>query len=438
MAAAARYPTEPLKLWRKAKALREQYYRNYARARENGGIRWGAAGWSFDAIPTAFGDDVYPLTGEPYGAAVAHERKFAKECLEKAESIGFARDLCAYMRIYWGSVHLNKYLFGGPFPKPDFNFQTQICCSHAKWYQHASAFEGVPDFYVDVSVGAYRDIDQAKLDYVVAQLHDSIAFVEGVTGRRCDDERLIRAVQNEMRATSLWAEICTLNKAVPAPLDEKSMYSLYVLAVLHKSSQWCADFYQEVLDEVKDRVARGIAAVGNERCRIMSDTQPPWAFLNMFRYLEEYGAVSIGSLYTFGLEGTWETRADGSWAPRTTPMQKGVAITSRDQALRLYADWNLAKPLWQHFFDPSIKTDLMKTIVRDWGVDGVMIHMNRGCEGLSIGIMENRLGLAAAGIPVMTYEGNMGDEREFDESRALDRVDSFMETLNLKRDFVAA
>ena len=59
----ALYPTEPLKLWKKAKELREQYYMNYARAKENGGIRWSAAGWSFDAIPTSLGDDVYPLTG---------------------------------------------------------------------------------------------------------------------------------------------------------------------------------------------------------------------------------------------------------------------------------------------------------------------------------------------------------------------------------------
>jgi benzoyl-CoA reductase subunit B len=66
-----------------------------------------------------------------------------------------------------------------------------------------------------------------------------------VTGRKCDDELLIRAVKNEMRATSLWAEICLLNQNKPAPLDEKTMYSLYVLATLHKSSQWCADFYQE-------------------------------------------------------------------------------------------------------------------------------------------------------------------------------------------------
>ncbi|MDP3673330.1 MAG: benzoyl-CoA reductase, bzd-type, subunit O [Telluria sp.] len=434
----AKYKTEPLKLWKKAKQLREQYYINYARAHETGGIRWGGAGWSFDAIPTAFGDDMHPLTGEPYAAAISLDSQFASECMAKAEAMGFARDMCAYMRMYWGGMHLNKYLLGGEFPKPAFNFQTQICCSHAKWYQHASKVEQVPDFYVDVSVGAYKDIDADRLNYVVAQLHESIEFVEKSTGRKCNDELLIRAVKNEMRATSLWAEICCLNQTKPAPLDEKTMYSLYVLAVLHKSSQWCADFYEELLDEVKDRVARGVAAVANERCRIMSDTQPPWAFLKIFRYLEEYGAVSIGSLYTFGLEGTWETKPDGTWGPRTTPMQQGIDITTRDQALRLYADWNLSKPLWQQFFDPSVKTDMMKTIVKQWDVDGVMIHLNRGCEGLSMGVMENRLGLAQAGIPVMTYEGNMGDDREFDHGRVQNRVDSFMETLGLKRDFVLA
>ena len=38
----------------------------------------------------------------------------------------------------------------------------------------------------------------------------------------------------------------------------------------------------------------------------------------------------------------------------------------------------------------------------------------------------------------MTFEGNMGDEREFDLARTQNRVDSFMETLNLKRDFMVA
>lgn len=438
MTAPQRYPTKPLELWKKAKELREKYYLDYARAKEKGGIRWSGSAWALDAIPEGLGTDVYALTGEPYAATVAHDAKFNKQCQDAAEAAGFARDLCAYMRTYWGSIYINKYIFGGEFPKPDFNFQTQICCSHSKWYQHAALLEKVPVFFIDVGVGPHKELDDARLTYVTNQGLDAIKWMEGVTGRTYNDELFIEAVKNEMRSTSLWAEICALNKAVPAPLDEKTMYSLYVLATLNKAKRWCADFYAELRDEVAERVKHGIAAVGNERCRVMSDTQPPWAFLKIFRYLEEFGAVSIGSLYTFGLEGIWETKPDGTWGARTTPMDKGVEIKTREQAMRLYVEWNLSKPQWQHFYDPRLKTEMMKTIVREWKVNGVMLHLNRGCEGLSIGIMENRLGLAAAGIPVMTFEGNMGDDREFDMVRTQNRVDSFMETLGLKRNFVHA
>ncbi|MEI8030027.1 MAG: benzoyl-CoA reductase, bzd-type, subunit O [Comamonadaceae bacterium] len=428
-----KYPSEPLKLWKKAKELREQYYLNYAKAKDNGGLRWSGSAWALDALPAGLGEDVYSLTGEPYAAAVSHDRKFAKECMDAAESFGFARDLCSYMRIYWGGMHLDKYLFGGKFPKPDFIFQSQICCSHSKWYQHVAVAEQVPQFYVDVGVGPYKDMTAARLDYVVGQLNEGIEFLEQSTGRKFSDELFIKAVKNEMRSTSRWADICALNKVKPAPLDEKTMYSLYVLATLSKSSQWCADFYDELYDEVKDRVARGIAAVPNETVRMMSDTQPPWSFLKIFRYLETFGAVSVGSLYTFALEGIWETKEDGSWGGRTLPWNKGIEINDRQTALRLYADWNLSKPQWQHFYDPRIKTEMMLRIVKEWQVDGVMLHLNRGCEGLSLGIMENRMGIAKAGVPIMTYEGNMGDEREFDEVRTQARVDAFMEQLGQRR-----
>lgn len=68
-------------------------------------------------------------------------------------------------------------------------------------------------------------------------------------------------------------------------------------------------------------------------------------------------------------------------------------------------------------------------MARGWKLNGFILHYNRGCEGSSIGIAENRLGLLKAGIPVMTYEGNMGDEREFDEPRTLVRIGSFMESM---------
>ena len=428
----ADYKTEPLKCWPRAKELRQNYYKDYQDAREKGGIRWTGGAWAFDAIPAGLGHDVYNITGEPYGASIAFDKKLSMECMEAAEAKGWARDLCSYMRNYWGSMYLGKYAFGGDYPEPDFCFQDHICCSHGKWYQHVAEYKKIPYFCIDVSVGPYKDLDENRLMFVVNQMHESIEWLEKVTGRKYQDELLIEAVENETRSTSLWAEICYLNMAKPAPLDEKTMYSLYVHGTLAKHSKEIADFYEELRDEVKYRVENKIAAVANEKCRLMSDTQPPWSFLKVFRYLEQYGAVSIGSLYTFGLIGIWETKPDGTWGPRTTPMQKGEKITTRDQALRVLADWNLSKPEWQHFYDPNLKTEMMLQIAKQWQLDGVMLHLNRGCEGLSCGIMENRLGIAKAGVPVMTFEGNMGDEREFDEKRVIVRIDSFMETLGFE------
>jgi len=256
-----------------------------------------------------------------------------------------------------------------------------------------------------------------------------------VTGRTFDDELFLEAAWNDIRSTNKWAEICMLNRAVPAPLDEKSIYALYVFGTLEKSSGEFADFYDELYDEVKDRVDRGIAAVGNEKLRWMSDTQPPWGFLNTYRYIELWGAVSIGSIYTYGLTGMWlyddKTR---DLRPRPLPAKKPG---TREEACTMLADWHLSKPEYQHFYSPRYKIDMMDAIARNWKVDGIILHYNRGCEGLSIGIAETRLGLIERGHKVMTYEGNMGDEREFDETATLNRIEIFLETMGLQKPVMA-
>jgi benzoyl-CoA reductase subunit B len=449
--AEAKHPTEKLKFWNRAKELRLMYYQNYAEAHDKGGLRYGGGAWTFDAVPAGLGEDVYPITSEPYSASIAFDKELSLECLEASEKAGYARDLCAYMRNYWGSVLLDKYAFnydaegnfkprvagGGEtisFPKADFLWQDHICCSHAKWYQVISELEGgIPMFCVDNAVGPSDELNDSKIKYVVDQLKDGIDWLQKVTKRDYNDELLYKAIVNHFRSTSSWAKICELNKTIPAPLDEKTMYSLYVFGTLHKASQYVADFYEkELLPEVEDRVKRGIAAIPNEKVRIMSDTQPPWGFLKVFRYLEKYGCVSVGSLYTFGLVGQWEVKEDGTWGAKTIPVSDPNDFSSRDEALESYVRYELHKPEWQHFYHPKLKSDMMIRIAKEWKLDGIMLHYNRGCEGLSVGIAENRLALQDAGYPVMTFEGNMGDEREFDMARTMGRIDAFMETLGVK------
>ncbi len=424
------HPTKPLSCWGKARELRENYYRRYA---EEGVLRVAGGGWAFDSLLAGLGDDVVFLAGEPYGASVAYDREFSLACMKAVEERGWSRDLCAYMRNDLGSVYLDRYVMGGKYPRPDFLIQGHTCCIHAKWYQALAEYLGVPYYCVDVSVGASHEMNENKLTFVVDQLHECISWMEKITGRRYDDERLFVAVEQECRASNLWAQICDLNKAVPATMDEKTMHTFFVLTVLYKASREIADFLEALRDEVRERVVQGIAAVPVERCRVITDIQPPWAFLDVFKYLQSYGAVSVGNLYVFGLIGIWEDQPDGSWGPALTPQQRGIRIESRDQALRQLAEWSLRKPLYQQFYDPQIKTDMLLRVVKEWSVDGVILHYNRGCEGLALGIAENRLALAAAGIPVMTYEGNMADEREFDLEGTYRRLDAFMGSLGLSQ-----
>lgn len=163
------------------------------------------------------------------------------------------------------------------------------------------------------------------------------------------------------------------------------MYSLYVLAPIHRSSKEVADFYVELYDEVKDRVERGIAAVPVEQCRIMTDSQPPWAFLQIiWKYLsKEYGAISMGSLYTFGLEGIFEMK-DGNFVPK----EMFERPSGLEEACPVLAEWNLYRPQWPHFYHANYKSQMMLAIVRGWKVDGVLLHLNRGCEGSSMGVPE--------------------------------------------------
>jgi benzoyl-CoA reductase subunit B len=150
--------------------------------------------------------------------------------------------------------------------------------------------------------------------------------------------------------------------------------------------------------------------------------------------MEHYGIVAIGSFYTFMLMGHWEIAEDGTLKARTTPMAKGIEIKTREDALRLIADWALGLFMAQIFYDHQFKTHIMKKIYHQWHCDGAIIHFNRGCEGLSLGVAENRLAFVEAGIPVMYYEGNMGDEREFDLPTVKEQITAFVESLGLKRE----
>lgn len=435
------YPTEPLKSWNEAKYLRAKYYEDFLKAPERGGLRVSGSGTMYYALLGGLGKDVYTLTGEPYAATCAFYQDFSTECMEAVEKAGIARDLCGYLRNYWGGVLLDKYILTdgtvvSPWPRPDFFFTSHYCCTHAKWYEWCREAEGnLPMYGIDVPWHPFdHEPTKERIEYIVQQSLGAIEWMEKVSGRKYDDELLVEAINTEARSSYLWAETCVLNKAIPAPLDEKTMFSLYVFNTLCPHLKEVADFYERLRDEVAERVQRGIAAWPNERFRYITDSQPPWAFLHIFRHLERtYGAVSVGSVYSYGLQVNWDFDEEGSFVPAKTPEMLGVKMDNREDAVRAYVNFKLKNGILCRFYDSEVTSDQMMKIVKNWKAQAVLIHLNRGCEGTAIGQMENRLDLMKAGIPVLAFEGNMGDYREFDVQRTMSRIETFFEALGIQR-----
>ena len=284
-----KYPTKPIESWAKAKELRLDHYAEIGRAREEGRLITTGSLDAFVSVLAGMGDFVH-LAAEPYGASIATNQEFADQCTAEVEARGFARDLCAYLRNFWGSVFIDRYLFGGHFPKPDLCFQIHLCDTHAKWLQMVAEHYRIPMFSMEMPVGPRGYREELKLQFLVDQIYEAIAWLEKVTGRKFDDERFYQSIRNETDSMSLWAEICTLNKAVPAPLDQKSMFSFYIIALLMRHEKKAVDFYKMLRDETRDRISRGIAALATERCRLLDDSPPPWYFLSLYRYFEKFGA----------------------------------------------------------------------------------------------------------------------------------------------------
>jgi benzoyl-CoA reductase subunit B len=439
-----KYKTEPIRCWQKAKELRASVYERIARARDEGRIIVSGGTESMLALPAGY--DMEFLGGEPYGASCAfagkHDPSVCLGFFEAAEAARYPRDLCAYMRLTVGSLLANRYLFGGAYPKPTFNLQTHICDTHGKWYQIMSDIEGVPYHAVDFIPYAWETENETeeskrlKREYLVGQMLDTIDWMEKVTGENFDDEKFISAVNWECESTNLWARCCMANRAIPAVMDEKMMFSFYVIAVLMRQRKEAVDFYTELLDELEDRKRRGIAACADERFRFIHDSQPPWFSLDIFRYLEDFGAISIGAHYSFSLSGGWAyDPAQDTWLPAKPPREAGVELRTREEACEWYAEWILA----YHTLLRSLrwsgrgKHKRILDIVKNWRADGVVIHLNRGCEGTAVGQMELNRFLSDENIPCMTYEGNLADSREFDYERTMAKIDTFMETLGLKK-----
>lgn len=429
MATDQQYPTRPLECWEKAEELRRFHGRHVWEVQKKGGLLiHGMA--DFQGVLAGMGDFAQTEFTPHFGALMKDPREAIK-CHEATEARGFSHDLCSSMRCHLGAMFLG---FGftsiqGERLRPDLVLQSVPCNSLPKTSQLYSEYWGLPSFTVDIP---WKE-SPATFKYLADQLRELIEWMEKVTGKKYDDERLLQGVRNEWRCLALFARVLDLNRAVPAPLDLRHIFPLQIPALLQPHRDEVVAFYGELLAEVEERVKDGISARGHETRRIMHGGFTPMYYMDILRYPAQFGAIYVTSDLAWR-NGAWTTMSseDGGWKPAPlTPEEAGFSLRTRGDALRLIAELSI------HYRTPTCPVEAMPGhytgLVQGWKADAAIIHIDRGCKGRHASILEARLALQENGVPTLVYEGSGYDPRDFNEAQVLDRMDTFMESLGLAR-----
>jgi len=395
----------PLETVRALKDLMTSYYFQGRYADGAVPVAWVTSGFPFEALAQLGYFVIYPENH----AALCGARKLVPTISEAAEKQGFAMDLCSYARTDIGNV-LDEKTPVGRLPKPDLLCcSTNICQTVFYWYRTLADYFKVPLVIVDTPF-IYHVSKDHHLQYVVDQLEEMIAAAEGVARRQLDREKFVALLRRAREASLLWGQCLATSQAHPAPWTGFDTFFHLAPIVTMRGAEKCTAYYRHLLDELKDRVAKGIGGIARERVRLLWDNLPIWFNVReMSALLAEQGFTFVCATYS------------NAWFEAGSRINPEDPITSSAKAyMEVYLNRDLANRL-----------ETMKQLARYFDVQGAVLHSDRSCKPYSVGQIDVKRRLAEdLGIKALVLEADHGDQRLYSQQQGTTRLQAFMESFS--------
>jgi len=393
----------------------------------------------YDEILVAM--DIVPLWAESYAGICAAKRDAAR-FLEKAESQRFSRSLCTYATCGLGFEYWRKEAGGemppdapwGGMAKPDFilgSGQT-LCDPRYKWPQAVQHYlQDVPAYTGGFVWPPYdekinqREVEQYYLKYNVEELKGAIAFIERQTQRKMDWDRLEEVTDLVDRTWDMFIDAYELRKAVPTPMDTGDAMNTMVPLAFLLGTREAYDFYKDLYDELKEKIARKVGIVADEKYRLLWGAGlPSWFALGDFQYFNSKGAV-------FPAERTYREaeKIERLHLPALTDPLERIAL----RWMRYWTNWYDAARRRKGSI-PEVER--LIEYIEDYKIDGVVFHKANSCRTWHSGIMlqANILKELYPDMPILMLEGDIVDISSYNEADTHMRIDAFIETLENSRD----
>jgi benzoyl-CoA reductase/2-hydroxyglutaryl-CoA dehydratase subunit BcrC/BadD/HgdB len=254
-----------------------------------------------------------------------------------------------------------------------------------------------------------------RLDLMVEEMRGLIDLLEKETGRRFDEGRLRRLMEDINTQEEMMGEASDLvTRTRPCPVGIADQMPNVMIPQWHRGAPWAVEHARKFREEVRARVAEGSGVLGNEKIRVMWIGAGLWHDPGFYNALEErHGAVFVWSMYLpfafakyprYGLEDPLRALAS--------------RICGMNEVLHL--------PPWMN--------EWMVSEAKACGIDACVI-LQPETNRLSVsGTRITRKALEAAGVPVFEMAADMVDGSKWSHEATVGAVSRFLaERVEAKR-----
>lgn len=362
-------------------------------------------GWSSSKFPAEIAETLGLKVCYPENQAVTVAAKHGGQRLcEAAEGMGYANDICAYARISLAYAN-GEEAEEKSMPMPDF----LLCCNNicncmTKWYENIARMHNIPLIMFDIPYNNEKEVSEENIEYLKGQFYEAVKQLEEISGRKWDEERFQEVCRNSNRTAKAWLKACSYCQYQQSPLSGFDLFNHMADVVTARCRQETAEAFEELAREYEQSVKDGTSTWRyDENYRIMFEGIPCWPVLRtLFTPLKEKGinttAVVYAPAFGFVFDNLDEMMKAYYKAPNSVCLETGV-------------EWR-------------------EGICQDNKVDGVLVHYNRSCKPWSgyMPEMERRF-RKDLGIPVVGFDGDQADPRNFSEAQYATRIDGLFELM---------
>jgi len=372
---------------------------------------------AFDMLP------VYP----EINALQSGMRKKSGSFIKEAEKFGHSEDVCTYVKCDIGMMLKgNIGPTGEKIPPPDLLLLSYTgCFTFMKW------FESLEDLYPGVEIAMLHTpyqkdgvITKEMTEYMVKQLkQEVIPKMEKVSGKKYDETKLKKILENSVKTEDLIVKIFDTPKTIPSPIDAyfAGVYYIGPINIGFRGTEEAVEYYAELYKEINKRAELGLGPITpegeikEEQYRLVVEGPPNWtSFREFWKLFYDLGAVIVASSYT-KVGGVYDMGF------RHNPDRPLESLS--EYCMNCYTNLNFPQ-----------RIELLEKCITDYHADGFLINSIKSCNSFSAGqlLMMRKLEEKLE-VPVGFIESDLVDPRYFSYANIKNRLESFFQMLEQRK-----